>query len=605
MTRKDNEQINIKGQRTKGQRKGGISRRGMFGLGAAGVLAAGCVTSPDETLAPELVDAAFEHGVAAGDATSTQVVLWTRVTPKGDAAGFDVHVLVSTDRAKLEGFDASAADPIGEAGVEMGLVTSTSAARDYTVKVDLGAAGSPSLAPATTYFYAFAIKTPSGMKLSPIGAAKTLPATGMDDFRAAVVSCSNLPFGFFNAYEAIAKRDDVDALIHLGDYLYEYGRDGYGGDVGVQIGREVEPPHEIVSLDDYRTRYAQYRRDPQLQAAHAACVWYITWDDHESTNNSYRTGAENHQPDTEGEWSVRKAQAVQAWLEWMPVRDPEAGRALGSVYRSFDIGDLATLFMLETRLLGRSDELTFSAAMAAPEEDRMAVVQGIVAEAQSSDRTMMGPVQEHWLDDGLKASVKAGKRWQVLGNQVIMARVTAPNVVDAIPAQVLEGIYAKTPYLKPYLEFTRYGLPLNLDAWDGYDAARERLYVSAREAGARLVTLTGDTHTAWANELFDKSGARRGVEFGCTSITSPGLGTMLPMPQINQMMTDKNPEVAFYDAFGHGFTLLTLSQSDVRADFVKVSDILTTDYTVATADSFRAISTSSGVSNLVRATAED
>ena len=583
-----------------------LSRRSFFGIGAAGAIAAGCATNnvvPTEEPKFKAADTAlsFEHGVASGDATSTAAVLWTRVTPAAETSGFEVMCYVTETRSELEALVEAAPDNVMVAGVSSMAKLATSPASDFTVKVDFGAEEVSALSPATTYYYAFAVMDVDGFKLSPIGQFKTLPVDGTAPFKAAFVSCSNLPFGFFNAYEAIAKRDDVDAVIHLGDYIYEYGRDGYGGDVGAQIGREVEPPHEIVKLDDYRQRYAQYRSDPMLQAAHAACVWYTTWDDHESTNNSYRTGAENHQPDTEGEWSVRKAQAVQAYLEWMPVRDPKAGMALGSIYRSFDIGDLATLFMLEGRLTGRSDELTYASALKLPEEEQMAGIQGILAEAASEERTMLGAVQEEWLAEGLKASTGSGKKWQILGNQVIMARVKAPNVADALPAEEKEAIYAKAPYMKPYIEFTRFGLPLNLDAWDGFVAARERLYKSAEDAGARLVALTGDTHTAWANELYDMQGARRGVEFGCTSITSPGFGTMLPLPQLNTMMAEKNEEVVYYDAFDHGFTLLTVAEDKVSADFIKVSEILKPEYTVSNSARFEVTPTDASVSGLVRA----
>ena len=583
-----------------------LSRRSFFGIGAAGAIAAGCATNnvvPTDEPKFKAADTAlsFEHGVASGDATSTAAVLWTRVTPAAETSGFEVMCYVTETRSELEALVEAAPDNVMVAGVSSMAKLTTSPASDFTVKVDFGAEEVSALSPATTYYYAFAVMDVDGFKLSPIGQFKTLPVDGTAPFKAAFVSCSNLPFGFFNAYEAIAKRDDVDAVIHLGDYIYEYGRDGYGGDVGAQIGREVEPPHEIVKLDDYRQRYAQYRSDPMLQAAHAACVWYTTWDDHESTNNSYRTGAENHQPDTEGEWSVRKAQAVQAYLEWMPVRDPKAGMALGSIYRSFDIGDLATLFMLEGRLTGRSDELTYASALKLPEEEQMAGIEGILAEAASEERTMLGAVQEEWLAEGLKASTGSGKKWQILGNQVIMARVKAPNVADALPAEEKEAIYAKAPYMKPYIEFTRFGLPLNLDAWDGFVAARERLYKSAEDAGARLVALTGDTHTAWANELYDMQGARRGVEFGCTSITSPGFGTMLPMPQLNTMMAEKNEEVVYYDAFDHGFTLLTVAEDKVSADFIKVSEILKPEYTVSNSARFEVTPTDASVSGLVRA----
>src|SRR5262249_20724079 len=156
----------------------------------------------------------------------------------------------------------------------------------------------------------------------------------------------------------IAKRRDIHAVCHIGDYIYEYGQNGYGGEVGKHLGRNHEPANECVSLADYRKRYAQYRTDPDLQAAHAVAPCVVAWDDHETANNSSRDGAENHQPETEGTWSARKAAAVQCYLEWMPMRDPPPGRPREAIYRTFDIGDLATLFMLESRLIARGIDTT-------------------------------------------------------------------------------------------------------------------------------------------------------------------------------------------------------------------------------------------------------
>ena len=263
---------------------------------------------------------------------------------------------------------------------------------------------------------------------------------------------------------------------------------------------------EIITLGDYRMRHAQYKRDPMLQAAHAAAPWLCTWDDHESTNNSYRTGAENHQPETEGNWSDRKQAAVQAYMEWMPVRDPREGRDFTSIYRQFDFGDVATVFCLESRLTGRSDEISWGAELAGVQPDAVPAKAAAVMQAVSDEsRTMLGKVQEAWLDAGLKRSTEAGKAWQVLANQVIMAEVKPPNLMTALTP---EQQAAQTGYVAGMIPFSQLGLPFNLDAWDGFPAARERLYASAAAAGARLITVTGDTHTAWANTLHDRSGAQ-------------------------------------------------------------------------------------------------
>src|SRR5689334_402829 len=307
---------------------------GVLGAGAAG-LAAGCETMDLGGGTPGYKGKVqFLHGVASGDPTQNKIIIWTRVTP--DTPG---PVPVTW---KLS------SDPEFKHGVKRG-VFMTGPERDYTVKIDV-----PNLEAGQTYHYYFSV----GGAASFAGKTKTLPAAGLADYRMAVVSCSNWPFGFFNAYKEIGKRTDLDAVIHLGDYIYEYGRNGYGGEVGKQLGRNHEPEHECINLADYRIRYAQYRSDPDLQSAHAGVPWFCTWDDHESANNSYRTGAENHQPETEGDWSKRKAEAVQAYLEWMPVRDPDAGRPREAIWHKVDIGDLATLFLLESRLVGRGEDIT-------------------------------------------------------------------------------------------------------------------------------------------------------------------------------------------------------------------------------------------------------
>jgi phosphodiesterase/alkaline phosphatase D-like protein len=154
--------------------------------------------------------------------------------------------------------------------------------------------------------------------------------------------------GLFNVYDAIAKQPTLDAVLHLGDYIYEYGADGYGADIARKIGRIVEPSHEILTLTDYRQRHAQVKRDANMQAAHARAAFICVWDDHEVANDDWIGGAENHDPAKEGDWKARKAAAMQAYFEWMPIRDPLPGRPWEAINRSFEFGDLATLAMVET-----------------------------------------------------------------------------------------------------------------------------------------------------------------------------------------------------------------------------------------------------------------
>ena len=541
-----------------------LTRRGALGLGAglgvAGLGAAGCATTGDVASSK----GAFQHGIASGDPTQTSVLIWTRVTPE-----LEGPMSVAWGVARDSGFKDVVKRGTFNTGPE----------RDYTVKVDV-----QGLEPGQLYYYWFSV----GRTSSPGGATRTLPATGVSDYRMAVVSCSNWPFGYFNAYREIARRGaqgKIDAVIHLGDYIYEYSVNGYGSAIGKELGRNHVPEHETITLADYRQRHAQYKSDPDLQAAHAVAPWFCTWDDHESTNNSYRTGAENHQADTEGDWSVRKAVAVQAYLEWMPVRDPEAGKAREAIWRKFEIGDLATLFLLESRLVGRGEDITYGEIYLAADVDRPAIVDRIKARINDPNRTMLGFEQEAWLADGLKQSAAAGKKWQVLGNQVTMAKVQMPDLQRHLTPEQ----YATVPQgAKRSYSTARWGLEWNPDAWSGFPQARERLYQAAKAANARLVTLTGDTHTAWANELHDASGQKRGVEFGCTSVTSNGVGDSLPLKELNWLMPEANDEVVYYNAFSKGFTVLTLTADQVEAEFVKVSTVRSRDYYASTDAKFLA-----------------
>jgi phosphodiesterase/alkaline phosphatase D-like protein len=547
-----------------------LTRRAVFGAGAAAATAAACATPGVSRYSGK---ASFSHGVASGDPTQSSVILWTRVTPETPGP-----VPVSWSVAR---------DPAFKTVVKRG-VFATGPERDYTVKVDV-----TGLEPGQVYYYWFR----AGRNVSPGGATRTLPAGGVAEFRMAVVSCSNLPFGYFNVYREIATRNDVHAVVHMGDYLYEYGASGYGGAIGKELGRNHEPTHEIVTLQDYRTRHAQYKSDPDLQAAHAIAPWFCTWDDHESTNNSYRTGAENHQPETEGDWTTRKAHAVQAYLEWMPVRDPEPGKAREAIWRKFDIGTLATLFLLESRLVGRDVDLTFDEIWRAAPEDWTAAAAALKAKVDDPRRTMLGAEQEAWLAAGLKESVASGRKWQVLGNQVTMAKVKAPDYEKGLAPEQYEKISAGS---KRFWSSAKYGFEWNLDAWGGFPAARERLYAAAKSAEARLVTLTGDTHTAWANELHDKDGFRLGVEFGCTSVTSNGAGDSMPFPEINWLMSEANDDVVYYNAFDKGFTVVTLKPDQVEADFIKVSTVRSKDYFASTDARFIARPDVVGVGNLQR-----
>lgn len=545
-----------------------ITRRDLFGLASGGAIGlASCQNLGKHSAHPLFSgQVSFAHGVASGDPQGDAVILWTRVTTDADAPVWVIWQVFS---------DQDLSGQVAAGSFQ------TSAARDYTVKVDV-----TGLESGSTYYYIFTVNTEAGPVASPLGRTRTLSESGTSPVRLAVVSCSNYPFGFFHVYDAISQVDDLDVVIHLGDYLYEYGPDGYGGETGAQIGRAHRPAREIIGLADYRARHAQYKSDKSLQRAHAAAPWICTWDDHESANNAYRTGAQNHN-EGEGSWTDRKQIAVQTYLEWMPVRDPVPGAARSALWRQFDFGNLASLICLETRLTGRSEEISWSAELAGLAPDAIpAKVRDVMARVNDPSRTMLGPEQEMWLKGALEGSVKAGRPWQVLANQIVMARVKPPRFSNVLTEA--EKLSIVDNRVRPLIGFSDLGQSLNLDAWDGFPAARERLYESAKTTGANLVTLTGDTHTAWANQLQDVSGDARGIEFGCTSVTSPGFGVYMPgVEALGQHFVDANQEVYWHDPEGGGYTLLDLTSDSVTAHFYKVSDITAPNYTQARVASFQ------------------
>ncbi|MGF1464448.1 MAG: alkaline phosphatase D family protein [Maricaulaceae bacterium] len=559
-----------------------ISRRGAL-AGVFGLAGAACARQDDAAGAADPAPAvSFEHGVASGDPTQTRLIIWTRVTPEhADVATVPVVWEVAED----EGFTSIFRDGAVE----------TSADRDFTVKVDVDG-----LSAGTAYFYRFR----GGETISPIGRAKTLPEGAVEQFVMGVCSCSNYPAGYFTAYRHLAEQPDVDLILHLGDYFYEYGADGFGA--GLTSGRTPEPAHETVTLADYRLRHAQYKRDPDLQAAHARAPWIAIWDDHESANDSWVDGAENHQPETEGDWATRKAAAIRAYFEWMPIREPQGDRDPAAIWRSFEIGDLASLIMLETRLTARDEPLGYEdipvreGPQGVPVPDVEAFLTRMIPDPT---RQMVGDAQLSFIADTVGASVAAGKPWQLLGTQVLMARVGTPNLPAVLTQEQIETVRAAVPGIDAFLQLTAaVTVPWNLDAWNGYAAERERVFAALQAAGANLIALAGDTHNFWANELTNFQADPVGEEFGTSGITSPSIANIFGLTpgegtDLGQAFVDANPDVHLNDIFNKGYLTLTLSPETAQAELFAVEDVTVPDSAVRSIGLF---STTPGARQLTR-----
>jgi alkaline phosphatase D len=468
-----------------------LSRRSFFGLGA---LSLGAIAMP---LSAGIAPRGFSHGVASGEPGADRVLLWTRY--------------VAAVPTKLR-FEVSRSEDF--AHVVAGGEVEASPERDCCAKE-----WATGLEPGAWYYYRFI--APDGAR-SDIGRTRTLPQGGVDAFRMAVFSCADLGFGWFNAYGHACEADAFDLAVHLGDYYYEYRRGEYPTAPETAPGRLVVPANECVALADYRMRHAEYRSDPDLRRLHQIYPMVLMWDDHETANDSWKGGAENHQPATEGPWSVRKAAALRAYREWLPVSD--------ELWAQYEVGDLATMFRLESRLTARDKQLDIGTALRGTEPAKMQAALDSFRDHAWSDpsRELLGPAQQKWLSEGLRASVKSGRKWQVLAQQIVMGTLM-------LPGELMEGLAANTPpaikmQVAAALLATKEGLPFNMDAWDGYPAARKRLLDAAKAADANLVVLSGDSHNAWACEL---GGA--GVEFAGTSVTSPGAESILPWKQPDEL----------------------------------------------------------------------
>jgi len=509
-------------------------------------------------------DPHFEHGVASGDPLQDRVILWTRVTPQ---AGWQGSLPVRW---------TIALDPELNQEVANGIVA-TSPEHDYTVKVD--AAG---LQPGRTYYYRFRV----GAAVSPVGRTRTLPGPDARQVRLAAFCCSNYPAGFFNVYADAARRDDLDAVLHLGDYIYEYGQGGYGTGHAAELGRMPQPTAELMSLEDYRARYAQYRQDPALQALHAAVPFITVWDDHEFTDDTWRGGAPGHD-DSKLPFADRRIAAARAYFEWLPIRQPDPLEPL-RIYRSFEFGRVLSLHMLDTRVIGRDRQV---------DSDNYTDFDAYLADLNDPSRQMLGRDQLAWLDAQVAAS---GARWQVLGQQVLMGRMEHAECVvkgefSMEELQTLRELQRAVPERLTAAQNAALAartLPYYDDSWDGYPAERERVFDLMRGRGKNLVVLSGDSHNAWASELFDAQGRRVGVEFAAPSVSSPGLEACYPEltpMDVAAMYRAMIPTLRYAETSRRGYLVLTATAQDLHVDYHFVDRTDHTDFTAALGQRLRVL----------------
>jgi len=462
-----------------------------------------------EQSAPNPSPRVFRHGVASGDPLTDRVILWTRVTSPGATGPIDVHWEIADDDTLTK----VVARGTVQAAVE----------KDFTVKVDAG-----TLRPGRTYYYAFS----TGSERSPIGRTKTLPDRA-DRLRFASISCSNYPAGYFNVYRCLANRSDLDAVIHLGDYMYEFANGRYGD--GTESGRVPLPPTEAFTLEDYRKRYATYRSDIDLQDAHRLHPFIVVWDDHELANDAWSGGAANHTP-SQGDWAVRRAGAYKAYLEWLPIR--ESTQPGIRLYRSFRFGNVADLVMLDTRGLRDQQVLGNDAA-------------GL----SDPKRSLFGAEQEAWFFDQLRSSQSAGTRWRLLGQQILFSPLSPPGL----------------PVQRP-------------DVWDGYPAARTRVFdLLIREKITDVTILTGDIHSSWAIDVprnpwtgYDPTtgAGSLAVELVTPAVSSPPLfsGGQQQRDLANAMRPFAR-HLKYLDGEHRGYILLDVTRDRLQADWFHVATV--------------------------------
>ena len=502
-----------------------IDRRQLMALGTFGLGALGAPASA------KLMGArGFTHGIASGEPSQGSVLLWTRYVGNG-------NVRLTVELSNNPDFSGARVAGEVEALVE----------RDHIAKIIVDG-----LDPDHWYFYRFI--APDGSR-SAVGRTRTLPEGPTAQFSVGVVGCSNLPFGYFNAYAHAAQNRDLDLMIHTGDYLYEYPDGIYPSKEQALAGRMIQPSHEMVQLADYRLRYAAYRSDPDLQRIHQILPMIAMWDDHEFANDAHMDGAENHDS-SEGDWEVRKRVAERVYREWMPVRDMEYGSPRWSEYQ---IGDLATLFLTESRIGGRTQPVDLVAALKGQQDIQKALETFRDDVWQDPAQEMIGAEQQAWLASAMQKSKASGTKWQVWAQQCVMGELKLPQeatnwVADDAPAFAKQRLAVGAMAAK-------IGLPINFDSWDGYPQARDRALKTAQQADADLIVLSGDSHNAWAFDLATNDGAA-GVEFGGHSVTSPGIESYLggARPDVAaKALIEANQQLQWTDTSNRGYMTVKLT----------------------------------------------
>ena len=535
----------------------GLNRRDLLRLlGASGYSLAltGCGSesvsneTPQNTLPTGV--SPFLHGVASGDPIADSVILWTRVTPIVEAlpgSGLGGAVEVLWEISATPEFDS----------IEKSGKVLTDASSDHTVHIN-----AEGLTPDQHYWYRFETL---GVR-SPVGHTRTAPATNqaVDAVRLGLLTCAEYEFGFFGACRHIAQRADLSAVLHMGDYIYEFGN-SYGpiATPGEALGRQHQPPYDIVSLADYRTRYGQYRNDVDLQAAHAAHAFICIYDDHEVANDWWREGAENHDPSTQGDFFDRLAAGMQAWREWLPIRIPDLSEPQ-RVYRKLQYGTLVDLFLLDTRLY--RDEQPTNAIVGYASVDPA---------TDDPDRTLLGPEQREWLSAGLQSS---NASWKVLGNQVPFYPFVVGTALPSLLTELLDPLDGTLPPLPA---------PLTVEDWNGYRADQSRM-IEVMSQVDDVVILTGDYHESFAAEVPSNIGEYRltrnsvAVEFICPAITSPGLSETLGglgVPASDAIdtvfeanLTLGNPWVKYHEGFSNGYAVVEFNVQRTRYDYWYIDD---------------------------------